>query len=64
MSEKQEIPISAVWLRSEGKHIVVLVERNGEWFEVIRELEKTEDHMGTISHIVESGALMVGKRAS
>lgn len=39
----------AIWLRREGKHAVVLVELNGEWVEVIRDLAD-----GPFSHIKEA----------
>ena len=31
------VVISGLWLRREGRHAVVLVERDGRWHEVIRE---------------------------
>ncbi len=41
-----------IWLRKDGKHIVVLVELNGEWREVIRELPGDE-----FSHIWEDNPM-------
>lgn len=42
------VPVTAVWLRAEGKHAVVLVELEGKWIEVCREFME-----GPFSHIVE-----------
>lgn len=38
----------AIWLRREGKDVVVLIERDGQWIEVIREFIDCN-----FSHIVE-----------
>jgi hypothetical protein len=40
-----------VWLRHEGEHVVVLVQTNGEWIEVIRERSD-----GAFSHIWEDNS--------
>ncbi len=37
-----------VWLRTDGNHIIVLIEENNEWKEIIR-----ERIAGEISHIWE-----------
>jgi hypothetical protein len=48
------VPVSGVWLRGDGKDIVVAVEVNGKWVDVIREYAANTD---TISHIVEPAGI-------
>jgi hypothetical protein len=43
MSQEQakklhQVSIEGIWLMAEGDHIVVYVERDGVWYEAIREL--------------------------
>lgn len=48
MPKQEPIEISGIWLRSSGNNIEVLVERDGQWYSVIREYMG-----GSISHITE-----------
>ena len=48
--------ITAIWLRQEGKDIVVLFEREGKWYQAIREYEGT-----AFSHIIEAGGIREAK---
>jgi hypothetical protein len=43
------VPITAVWLRKDGSHAVVLVEIEGKWVRIGRELAD-----GMFSHITEA----------
>ncbi len=45
MTDRERRPI---WLRTEGRHVVVLVQEGDDWKEVIREIRADE-----ISHIWE-----------
>jgi hypothetical protein len=49
--------ISGVWLREEGERVIVAVEIEGKWIDVI-----TEHKEGPFSHIVESGDIIEGVR--
>ena len=42
------VEVDGIWLRREGDYAVVLIERNGEWIEIIR-----EHFDGSFSHICE-----------
>jgi hypothetical protein len=48
MAKHTPVVVSGIWLRAEGKHAVVLVERDGQWTEVIREFLESP-----FSHIIE-----------
>jgi hypothetical protein len=55
---KIAVAISGIWLRREGKEVVVLFERDGKWFEGIRESVDAP-----ISHILEGYGMLKGKQA-
>ena len=42
-----------VWLRREGDHVVVLVEDDGKWREIIREYDGDQYNRTPFSHIWE-----------
>lgn len=42
------IPVEGVWLRRDGDHVVVLIERGDKWIECIR-----ENIDSPFSHIIE-----------
>jgi hypothetical protein len=44
--------MSAIWLRTIGNHVQVLVEMAGEWYVVIDDIADIRE--STISHIVEA----------
>jgi len=46
------VVVSGIWLRAEGQHAVVLVERDGRWVEVIR-----EPLDAPFSHIIEPNGI-------
>jgi hypothetical protein len=52
------IAVSGIWLRSEGKEVVVLFERDGKWYEGIRE---STEPSNTISHIIEGHGMFGAK---
>ena len=37
MPKQVAVAVDGIWLRREGDHAVVLVERDGRWLEIIRE---------------------------
>ncbi len=48
MPNQVAVAVNGIWLRREGDHAVVLVERDGAWLDIIRE------HIdGPFSHICE-----------
>lgn len=51
------VPVEAVWLRSNGRGLDVLVERNREWFKII-----SESKGGPISHIAERSGIVNAPR--
>jgi hypothetical protein len=52
-ADEGTVPISAAWLRTEGDDMVVLLEIDGQWIEVIRSYYQDT----LISHIVEDGGI-------
>lgn len=49
---KSDVAVSAIWLRREADHVVVLVEQGIRWVEVIR-----EPIDGPFSHIAEASGI-------
>ncbi len=49
MSKKHLVTVTAIWLRREGDHAIVLAEMNGKFVEIIREYIEG----GPFSHICE-----------
>ena len=48
MTTETPVVVSAIWLRREGNHAVVLIERDGKWHEIIVEPLDSQ-----FSHIIE-----------
>jgi hypothetical protein len=57
VTKQQPIPVSGVWLRKEGERVIVAVEIEGKWIDVITEREE-----GPFSHIVEPDGIREGVR--
>lgn len=55
MSTYKTVPITGLWLRKEGSHLVALVEHKGDWKQVAR-IAIGDDC--TFSEIVESSGLL------
>ena len=49
----QSVEVEGVWLRREGDWVVVCIERNRQWVEIIREFCE-----GQFSHICEPGGIV------
>ncbi len=52
---KTGVLVTGVWLRREGTDAVVLVERDGRWIEIIRELDVDQP---PFSHITEPAGIL------
>jgi hypothetical protein len=46
------VAISGIWLRREGNFAVMLIERDGRWFEIVREPLDSQ-----FSHIIEPNGI-------
>ena len=57
MIESDKVTVRGVWLRKEGERVIVAVEIEGKWIDVI-----TERADSAFSHIVEPGGILEGVR--
>ncbi len=56
MSKQEPVAVSGIHLIKLGENVIVNVEIDGQWFEVIREHES-----GSFSHIVEPGGIRAAR---